>query len=62
MYKIITWHIYTDKTKFIIYLKICNVYMYTRNKKSLSLLWEDSSLSHICRIEVQPMRAVWMIS
>lgn len=53
---------YTDKTKFIIYLKICNVYVYTRNKKSLSLLWEDSSLSHICRIEVQPMRAVWMIS
>lgn len=62
MYKIITWHIYTDKTKFIIYLKICNVYVYTRNKKSLSLLWEDSSLSHIYRIEVQPMRAVWMIS
>lgn len=62
MYKIITWYIYTDKTKSVIYLKICNVYVYTRNKKSLPLLWEDSSLSHICRIEVQPMRAVWMIS
>ena len=62
MYKIITWYIYTDKVKFVIYLKICNVYVYTRNKKSLPFLWEDSSLSHIYRIEVQPMRAVWMIS
>lgn len=38
MYKIITWYIYTDKAKFVIYLKICNVYVYTRNKKSLPFL------------------------
>ena len=32
MYKIIKWHIYTDKKKFVIYLKIYTVYVYTRNK------------------------------